>query len=602
MFEELNNEMRKSLTQFFYKPLKAGLSWIHSRLSNKQFLILGAVIVGLWAGLTAVILKVSVHYLQSILQSFGRHYIWVYFAAPAVGIFATLLFIKLFLGGNMMRGTSHVLLAIAKKSSILHRKEIFSHVATSALTVGMGGSAGLESPIVQTGSAIGSVFSSLFPTNYRDRTLLLACGAAAGIATAFNAPIAGVLFALEVLLVDVNISAFIPLLIAGATGALCSKIILNEDILLSFKNISEFNYHNVPFYILLGGICGLMSVYYIKVFINIEQYFKNTFKSTVIRFFVGCILLGGLILIFPALFGEGYSAIKYLAMAKPTELFNGSPLQSFFSSGTIAIGTAVLLVGLVKVFAVLLTLGAGGNGGNFAPALLVGSCVGFSFAFLLNITGLTHLPISNFCLVAMAGVLTGIFHSPLTGIFLIAEITGGYELIIPLMIVSALSTAVSKYLGPLSLDEAKLQQESQLTIWSKDVHLLSELTLAELIEKDFVAVKIDSTLRTLVDAVSKSKRTIFPVLNGEDNLIGIILLDNIREIMFDSTRYDSVKVASLMQKPVVTIQITSSMDTIMEQFDKTGVWNIPVLKEGKYIGFISKSRILSSYRDRLKQD
>jgi len=594
--------MKRSLIVLLYKSPRAGLSWIHESLSNKQFLILSAVVVGLWAGLTAVILKVSVHYLQSVLQSFGRQYSWIYFAAPAIGILATLIFVKVFLAGKIVRGTSHVLLAIAKKSSKLPRSEIFSHVATSALTVGMGGSAGLESPIVQTGSAIGSVFSSLFPINYRDRTLLLACGAAAGIATAFNAPIAGVLFALEVLLVDINISAFIPLLIAGATGALCSKIILDEDILLSFKNISEFNYYNVPFYILLGGVCGLVSVYYIKVFLRIEGYFKSIFRSTATRFLMGCILLGVLILVFPALFGEGYSAVKSLAVSKPTDLFDGSPLQQILSSGTIAIGVAVLLVGLIKVFAVVFTLGAGGNGGNFAPALLVGSCLGFSFAYLINATGLIHLPISNFCLVAMAGVLTGIFHSPLTAIFLIAEITGGYELIIPLMIVSALSTAVSKYLSPLSLDEAKLQEESQLVSWNKDNHLLSELSLAELIEKDFVAVKIDSTLRTLVAAVAKSKRTIFPVLGQDETLVGIISLDNIREIMFDSTKYDLVKVDSLMQKPVVTIEISSDMSAIMEQFDKTGIWNIPVLRHGKYIGFISKSRLLSSYRDRLKED
>src|SRR6478735_5095220 len=261
--------------------------WLLRKLSSRQFLMVGAVIVGLWAGLTAVLLKVSVHWLQQLLRPIGQQYSWVYFISPAVGILCTYLFIKYALNGELLRGTSHVLLAIAKKSSFLPRKETFSHVATSALTVGLGGSAGLESPIVQTGSAIGSTFASFFPISYRDRTLLLACGAAAGIATAFNAPVAGVLFALEVLLVDINISAFVPLLIAGATGALCSKIILAEGILLSFRQVTDFNYHNVPYYIILGIICGLYSVFYIRMSGKIESIFQGMRNSTMIRLVIG---------------------------------------------------------------------------------------------------------------------------------------------------------------------------------------------------------------------------------------------------------------------------------------------------------------------------
>lgn len=352
-----------------------------------------------------------------MLGSLGQQYNWIYFIAPTIGIVSTSLFIQLFLNGNLLRGTSHVLMAIAKKSSYFPRQEIFSHAITSALTVGLGGSAGIESPIVQTGSAIGSTFASIFPIGYRDRTLLLACGASAGIAAAFNAPIAGVLFALEVLLVDVSISAFIPLLIAGATGALCSKIILAEGILLSFKNISNFNYHNVPYYILLGIACGLVSVFYLRGFTKTETVFTKIFHSDAVKVVVGCTLLGGLIMLFPALFGEGYRSIKSLAL---DQLFLGSPFQDFILQTPWGLGLAILLVGIIKVFAVSFTLNAGGNGGNFAPALFVGACLGFAFAFLLNTTGLTNLPTSNFCMVAMAGLLTGIFHSPLTGIFLIA--------------------------------------------------------------------------------------------------------------------------------------------------------------------------------------
>src|SRR6187551_2275742 len=261
------------------QAIRVAPAWLHRKLSNRQFLMLGAVVVGLWAGLAAVFLKISVHYLQELLRSFGDRYNWIYFISPTIGIVSTYLFIQYILNGNLLRGTSHVLLAIAKKSSFMPRAEIFSHVATSALTVGMGGSAGIEYPIVQTGSAIGSTFGSWFPIGYRDRTLLLACGAAGGIAAAFNAPITGVLFALEVLLVDVSISAFIPLLIAGATGALCSKIILHEGILLSFKHVSNFNYHNVPYYMVLGILCGLLSVFYLRSSAKTETFFNKLFHS-----------------------------------------------------------------------------------------------------------------------------------------------------------------------------------------------------------------------------------------------------------------------------------------------------------------------------------
>ena len=575
--------------------------WLFKKLSNRQFLMVGAVIVGLWAGLSAVSLKISVHYLQELLKPLGQEYSWVYFVSPTVGILFTYLFIKLFLNGELVRGTSHVLLAIAKKSSFLPRKEVYSHLVTSALTVGMGGSAGLESPIVQTGAAIGSVFSSFFPVGYRDRTLLLACGAAAGIATAFNAPIAGVLFALEVLLVDVNISAFIPLLISGATGALCSKIILSEGIPLSFRQISDFNYYNIPFYVMLGIACGLVSVFYLRAFIRTETLFKKKLKSGASRLVIGGISLGLLIWLFPALFGEGYSSIKALALSKPEQLFNGSPLYDFFKTEWV-LSLAILLVGLVKVFAVSFTLGAGGNGGNFAPSLLVGACLGFSFAFIGNATGLINLPTSNFCLVAMAGVLTGIFHSPLTAIFLIAEITGGYDLIIPLMLVSALSTAVSKYLNPHSLDEAKLFQTTKSIFFGKDVHVLSQLSLEGFIEKDFIPVQLGSNLRTLTEAVVRSKRNIFPVIDGLGKLAGIIALEDIREIMFNTSKYDSVLVDQLMRKPLVTANFDDDMNMVMEKFDKSGVWNIPVLNDGEYLGFVSKSRVFSNYRDRLKYD
>jgi CIC family chloride channel protein len=575
-------------------------TWLFRKLSSRQFLFVGAVVVGLWAGLSAVLLKASVHYLLTLLAPVAQTYNWVYFISPTVGIFLTYLFIKIALKGDMAKGTSHVMMAIAKKSSFLPKIETYSHLVTSALTVGLGGSAGLESPIVQTGSAIGSTFSSFFPVGYRERTLLLACGAAAGIATAFNAPFAGVLFALEVLLVDVNISAFIPLLISGATGALCSKVILSEGILLSSREIRDFNYHNIPYYVMLGIFCGLVSVFYLRTFFATEGLFKRRLRSGFAKLAVGGLLLGVLIVFFPAFFGEGYTSVKALAAHDPGQLFSGSPLNHEFMSTPWTIALAVMTVGLAKVFAVSFTLNGGGNGGNFAPSLLVGSCIGFSFASLVNATGFGNLPTSNFSLVAMAGVLTGIFHAPLTAIFLIAEITGGYDLIIPLMLVAALSTAVSKYFNPKSLDEAKLSQSATSLSFGRDTHILSQLSLQGFIETDFIAVKPGTTLRTLTQAVASSKRNIFPVVGVNGSLEGIIAIEDIRELMFDTSRYDTLKVDQLMRRPVVTANADDDMAVIMEKFDKTGVWNIPVLEENVYIGFVSKSRVFSNYRDRIR--
>lgn len=558
--------------------------------------------VGLWAGLTSVLLKVSVHYLQEWLISISTNNNWIFVVSPALGISATYLFVKVVLNGSLARGTSHVLFAIAKKSSFLPRKEVFSHVATSALNVGLGGSAGLESPIVQTGSAIGSTFASFFPVGYRDRTLLLACGAAAGIATAFNAPIAGVLFAIEVLLVDISASAFIPLLIAGATGALCSKIILAEGILFSFKQAQEFNYHNVPYYVILGIVCGLISVFYIKSYLAVERIMHVSFRSNLIRLIAGSMLLGGLILLMPALFGEGYASIKLLANLSPDKIFAGSVLQDFIVQSPWVLGVAIFLVSVTKSFAVSLTLNSGGNGGNFAPALLVGACAGFSFAFLVNTTSLTTLPAANFCLVAMAGALTGIFHAPLTGIFLIAEMTGGYDLIIPLMIVAAISVSISKYLNPKSLDEEKLSQNDGTLTFSKEAHVLSEFSAKNFVEKDFATVNVESNLRGLTDAVAHSKRNIFPIVNDRGVLLGVINLEDVREIMFDASLYESIQVKQLMQKPAEIVSIEDDMNRIMDKLDKSGAWNLPVVDaQGKYLGFISKSRILTSYRDRLKR-
>lgn len=570
----------------------------YSKLSNRQFLLLASILIALWAGLTAVLLKSIVHYLQTNVFALSASYPWVLLLAPITGITLTILFVKFVLRGRLERGTSHVLFAIARRSGRLDKSETYSHAFTSAFTIGGGGSAGLESPIVQTGAAIGSTFASFFPVGYRERTLMLACGASAGIAAAFNAPIAGVLFALEVLLVDIHIASFIPLLFAGAIGALCSKVILHEDIVLTFSTVAEFNWRNVPFYALFGIICGLVSIYYVRTLLVVQKSLVRV--GPVPRWLIGGIALGVLIFFFPPLFGEGYTSIKRMAGLALADMFTGSPLAEVVLSGQLVIITAVLVLGLTKVFAVSFTLGSGGNGGNFAPSLFVGACIGFAFGGYLVEAGFNTVSVSNFCLVGMAGVLTGVFHAPLTAIFLIAELTGGYGLMIPLMIVTAMSTGTSWYLKNKSLDETILKERMKDFSFDHDSRLLSRLTLSDFIEKDFSVVHVDSTMRVMIRAISSSKRNVFPVVNDEGMLVGIISLEDIREKMFDTSLYDTVTMGQLMRKPLAVAEVDEEMTVVMDKFDRTNVWNIPVVNKGKYVGFASKSSIFTNYRQRLR--
>jgi CIC family chloride channel protein len=425
---------------------------IHSRLNEKQFLIFASILVGISAGIAAVILKFFVHLIrQYVLEDYLLHFNfkYLYLLFPLIGIGITILIIKRFFKGNIGGGNVNILHSIAKKGSFLPFHQMYSHIITSGITVGFGGSAGLESPIVSTGAAIGSNFSRVNKLNYKDRTLLLAAGAAGGIAGAFNSPIAGVLFALEVILVDISISAFIPLLIAAASGALVSKIILQEHILLYFRLQQPFNYFNVPLYIILGVMAGFVSLYYVNVFSKVEKKLHKV-KSKTYKWLIGGVSLALLISIFPSLFGEGYESIKSLAEVKPNDLLKQSILNKFISNEWIVF-ILITLTMLLKAFATGITLGSGGNGGNFAPSLFVGAYLGFTFSYFLQLAGITDIPVSNFTIVAMAGILSGVFHAPLTAIFLIAEITGGYELIIPLMIVSSISLIIVKRFHPDSM-------------------------------------------------------------------------------------------------------------------------------------------------------
>lgn len=576
------------------------INWLHGKLDKKQFLIFSSMLVGLSAGIAAVVLKMAVHFIQELItHDYGiPHQYIFYLVFPLIGILLAVFFVQKFLGGKLGRGNANILYSIAKKGSRLPPDQMYSHIITSALTVGMGGSAGLESPIVTTGSAIGSNYARTYQLTYKDRTLLLACGAAAGIAAAFNAPIAGLLFALEVLLADVTISAFIPIMISAAAGALLAKIILGEEILLLFSLKQPFDYHNVPWYIVLGLLSGFVSVYYARVFPRVESFFKRRKKHPWINAVAGGLLLAGLIWIFPSLFGEGYSSIKTLADQHPEKLLHNSPFEIYAHNPWFVLVFLGVIV-LVKSVAAAITVGSGGNGGNFAPSLFVGAYLGFVFAYLLRLADIADVPITNFTLVGMAGILSGVFYAPLTGMFLIAELTGGYELMIPLMIVSALSYTVVRYFEPYSMDTKKMAQKGHIFTHDKDRNILSVLKVNKILESDFQAVSPEMKLGELVNVVAQSHRNIFPVIDKDKDLVGIILLDSIREIMFKRERYDTVTVSQLMRPPAAVIHPDEDMYAVMKKFDETGAWNLPVVENGIYIGFISKSSIFTRYREKL---
>ena len=577
---------------------------LKNRLSARQFEIVVAIIVGLSAGLMAVILKTTVHYIQKALasgHSFSYNDTPYMIFYPLVGILLTVYFVQKVLKGDLGRGVSNVLYEIAQKSALVKRHKLYSHIVTSALTVGFGGSAGLEAPIVITGSAVGSNIATAFKLGYRERSLFLGCGAAAGIAAVFNAPIAGVMFAMEVLLSEVTISSFIPLIIAAACGGLFSKIILNEQSLFTFKLQEPFNYHNTLYYLLLALGCGMISLYYIRVSHAIGSLFQKIPLSIWGKAVVGGVGLALIIYIFPSLFGEGYASILSISDGRAEQILHDSIFSDSAKSEWSLIVFIAAIV-FVKPIATSFTLSAGGNGGNFAPSLFVGAYFGFAFARFFNKIFELHMPESNFTIVGMAGILSGVMYAPLTGIFLIAELTGGYDLIIPLMIVSTLSHFFVRTFEPYSLEVRSMIDKGEVFSRDRDRNILLLLKTSNLIETDIKTIQSKATLRQLTEIIKNSNRNIFAVTNQDGQLEGIITLDDVREVMFQTVYYDTLTVRRLMHEPPSVVRLNESMSEAMKKFDMTDAWNLPVVDENNiYIGFISKSSVFSKYRTQLME-
>lgn len=570
--------------------------WRERHIKEKTFVVVLALLVGIIGGFAALALKGLIFLISSTLTgnlnvTSGQ---LLYIVYPAVGVLITLLYVRFVVRDNISHGVTRVLYAISQNKSRLKRHNMFTSLCASSVTIGFGGSVGAEGPIVFTGAAIGSQVGQWFRMSPRVLMILVGCGAAAGIAGIFKAPIAGMLFTLEVLMIDLTTVSVMPLLVASITGAVTAYVFTGYNAEFYFVQTEPFLTSRIPYTILLGIFCGLTSLYFTRVMNMMENMFRSV-KNIWLRFAIGAVILSGLVYLFPPLYGEGYDAIISLLSGNTEDIFDGSIFYSERSSALFII-LFILAVTVTKAFATSATNGAGGVGGTFAPSLFVGCMAGFFFAYSLNTIFGLDLSVKNFALMGMAGVMSGVMHAPLMGIFLTAELTGGYTLFLPLLIVSALSYLTIKFFEPYSIYAMRLAQRGELITHHKDKAVLTLLKIDNVIETDFLSVRPHMDLREMVSVISRSSRNLFPVLDDNGKLLGVVILDEIRNIMFRTDLYRRIKVETFMSSPPAEIDVKSTMEHVMKVFDDTGAWNLPVVDNGVYIGFVSKSKIFNSYR------
>ena len=556
-----------------------------------------ALLVGILGGLAALVLKIAIHYISraatSTINVTGGN--WLYILLPAVGVIITALYVRYAVRHNISHGVTRVLYAIAQNKSRLKRHNMYTSMVASSITIGFGGSVGAEGPIVYTGAAIGSNVGSWFRMSPRTLMILVGCGAAAGIAGIFKAPIAGMLFTLEVLMLDLTTVSVMPLLIASITAATIAYMSTGYEFEFFFAQSEDFYMGRIPYVILLGVFCGLVSLYFTRV-MNFMENFFGRFRHRWIKTLAGCVILSSLVFLFPPLYGEGYGSIVGLLGGDTSSIVNGS----IFYGDRDSVWFIILFIGMIiltKAFATSATNGAGGVGGTFAPSLYVGCMSGFLFAYVVNHLGFDiTLSTKNFALIGMAGVMSAVMHAPLMAIFLTAELTGGYDLFLPLLIVSTIAYGTIKVFEPYSIYTMRLAQRGELMTHHKDKAVLTLLKVGNVIETDFLPVHPDMSLKEVVDVISRSNRNLFPVLNNNGELQGVVLLDDIRNIMFRPDLYRKLYVSTFMSTPPARIELGENMDTVMKIFDDTGAWNLPVVENGRYVGFVSKSKIFNSYR------
>lgn len=580
------------------------LVWRLKHIPNKQFIYIVSVIVGVLSGICAVAIKNFTHFIQLLLEGklVEQYHTAFYFIFPLLGLLLVYIFIKYIIKRKITQGIPATLFAISKKKGIINRMNMFASLIAAPLTVGFGGSVGLEGPTVSTSAAISSNLSRMFHMNQATRTLLIGCAAAGAMSSLFKAPIAAIIFAVEVFSLDLTLISLIPLLLASVSAILTSYFFFGDDVLLPFTIEEGFALHDIPFYIILGILAGFISVYFTEMYERIQSFFDKI-SSPIKRLLIGGIGIGVLVYFIPPLYGEGFDVINSLIQGNSEEAL----ANNFFNLDTSNIWVIIaLLIGLMlfKVIASAFTFGAGGVGGIFAPTLFMGSLMGNALAKIINNLGLFSQPISesNFTLVGMTGLMAGVLHAPLTAIFLIAEVTGGYELFIPLMITAAISFSITKYFIPHSVYAMELGRKGELITHDKDHAVLTLMELQTVVETNFKAIHPDMNLEEMVhQAVVKSNRNIFPVLDPKTQALeGVILLDDLRPIMFDQSLYQDIKASELMINPLGIIDLEKDkMTVVMKKFQDTGAWNLPVIKEGKYYGFVSKSKLLTAYRQKL---
>ncbi len=578
------------------------LQWREKHIQEKTFVLILALVVGVAGGFAALLLKELIHNLSGFLTAHLEisNYNYNYLIYPVIGILIAGIFVRYVVRDNISHGVTRVLYAISQNKSRLKSHNIYSSVIASSITIGFGGSVGAESPIVYTGAAIGSNLGRIFRLSPRLLMLLVGCGASAGIAGIFKAPIAGMLFTVEVLMIDLTAGSVMPLMIASIAGATVAYAFTGYELEFFFSQSEPFHTTGIPYVILFGVFCGLISLYFSKVMNMMEQMFGKL-KNPWLKFVVGSVILSSLIFLFPPLYGEGYNVMNMMLEGNFTQIFDGSIFYEY-RNDTWWLIAFIGMVLLTKAFATSATNGGGGCGGTFTPSLFIGCFAGFFFTMLLNNLGLldSTLSMKNYALLGMAGVMSAVMNAPLMGIFLAAEMTGGYELFLPLLIVSIISYGTFKLFSPYSIYTQRLALRGELLTHEKDRSVLTLLKMDSVIEKDFMEVSPDMTLREMCEVISQSSRNLYPVTDANNVLVGVVLLDDIRNIMFRPDLYDKMRVRKFMSSMPAKIELGQSMDSVMKLFDDTKAWNLPVVERGKYVGFVSKSKIFNSYRRVLK--
>ena len=571
-----------------------------TKLTKKQATYIISIIIGFFVGVGAVVIKKAVHFTQWLLTSgFSEdlaHYL--YFIYPMIGILLAVLYMNYIIKKKVGHGIPAVLYAISKQHGIIPRHNLFSSIFTASFTVGFGGSVGLEGPTVYTGAAIGSYFGQIMKVNYRQLVFYLGFASAAAMAAIFKAPVAGIVFALEVIMLDLTVAALIPLLLSSVTAVMTSYVFMGQGAIYAVDKVDPFIFTQVGWFILLGIFTGLISTYFTKAYIKIASVFSGM-KNWWTRLLVGGTVLGGLIFIFPSLYGEGYESINAALHGDSGNLFEESIFFDFRDNIWVVFAVMALVL-LTKVIATSVTFGAGGIGGIFAPSLFLGTYSGLLFSKVVNHFGFENLSEKNFALVGMAGIISGNLHAPLTAIFLIAELTTGYELFVPLMITSAVSYATTRFFVDNSVYTYQLAKRGELITHDKDKAVMQMLSVEDLIEKEFKTIEPKAKLGELIDLVSKSQRNVFPVVDEENSFHGIISLNEIRHIMFKPDLYDEYIVEDLMFIPTTKVSPDENMDEVAGKFTKSGYYNLPVVKDGKYWGFVSRATVFSAYRKLLK--